>query len=58
MKREKLFQDKKTMPRINQAVAKRFVLHGIQKARKNLENEDDNSEETDTGHVNKKRRIE
>lgn len=46
------------MPRINQAVAKRFVLHGIQKARKNLENEDDNSEETDTGHVNKKRRIE
>lgn len=58
MKRENLFQDKKTMPRINQAVAKRFVLHGIQKAKKTVEEEEENSRQTDVGHVNKKRRCE
>ncbi|XP_063705138.1 nuclear nucleic acid-binding protein C1D [Culicoides brevitarsis] len=57
MKRENLFQDKKTMPRINQAVAKRFVLHGIQKI-KEPENATEEEEKTTDGPVSKKRRHE
>uniref|UniRef100_A0A336LJI0 Nuclear nucleic acid-binding protein C1D n=1 Tax=Culicoides sonorensis TaxID=179676 RepID=A0A336LJI0_CULSO len=61
MKREKLFQDKKTMPRINQGVAKRFVKHELwtPKDKTNeTQEEDEKTEQLDSGHVNKKRRHE
>lgn len=66
MKREKLFQDKKTMPRINQGVAKRFVRHELwtpknkeadEEAVEEDKSVDDSSGQPD-GHVNKKRRCE
>lgn len=64
MKREKLFQDKKTMPRINQAVAKRFVRHELWTPKDSSEEQEKTLEdssgtnEPEESHVNKKRRLE
>lgn len=50
MNREKLFQDKKTMPQINQAVTKKFE----QEHDKSLED----THEHEESHVNKKQKRE
>lgn len=62
MSREKLFQDKKKMPRINKKVAQNFVRHELWTP-KNKKTEEQEEQSQDAGqdegsHINKKRRRE